>query len=209
MISLRIQGEPYSIAESIQECNIHRLVKATSEREELAAISDIPLEIVRRLDWDTFSHLVEFLNSDEDYQCESVKVKDIATESYEKLELAKKAIQDHDKLYMQVYSVARVYYPSLKKSSDIFKYGINLINQIGLFLEEFSEMYEDGPDALEVQAGIEKVNEMGSFGTAFTLAGKDLTKMDKVTEMPAIVVYTALLYNYRESKYMDALSKLK
>jgi hypothetical protein len=209
MISVRIQGNKYSIAENIYEVDIHRLIKASSEREELAAISDIPLSLVARLDLDTFLPLIEFLNADYDYVSLDVKCKNVSQEPYEKLELAKKAMQDHEKLYMQVYHVAAVYHPERKKSIPIFQTGINLIHQIGLFLDEFAEMNQEEPDSFEKAAGIDKLTELGSFGTAYNLAGKDLTKMDAITEMPAVVVYTALLYNYRESKYMDELNRLK
>lgn len=209
MINLKINGIDYTIVDSIRDCNIHKLVKATSEREELAAISDIPLATVRMLDWDIFEPLTEFLHNADEYQAKNVKVVDVAEQSYEKLELAKMAIHNNQKLYKQVFEVCMVYYPDSKKSTDIFNRGINLINGINLFLEEFAEMYEEQPDSLEIQAGIESVNELAAFGIPYQLAGRDLTKIDAVCEMPAHVIYNAMLYDFRYSKYTEALYKLK
>lgn len=209
MINVKIKGESYSIVSNIYECDIHKLVKAENEREELVAISDIPRAVVAFLDIETFLPLIEFLNSDYDYTSTDIKCADVSNESYEKLELAKIAIQNNDKIYRQVYEVAKIYHPDRKKSTTVFKTGINLINQINLFLDEYSEMYEEGPSMEEQQAGIEELSKMGAWGTLYALSGKDVTKIGQLAQMPAIEIYNALLQNYRESKYMDALYKIK
>lgn len=209
MINVSISGKQYTIATNIFEVDINRLVQAEGEREELAAISNIPLEVARLLDMDFFLPMIAFLNDPEDYSCEHVDTANVDEESYSKLEEARSAIISTDKIYKQIFEVSKVYHPDRKKSVPIFKTGINLLQKITLFLDEYSELTEDGPDQMEVSAGIDKINEMARFGTAFVLAGRDLTKMDQVTRMPAIVVYTALLYNHRENKYQEALYKLK
>lgn len=209
MTNLKINGQPYAIADNWQEVNINRLVKATTDRQELAALSDIPMDIVSMLDMEMFKPLISFIECVDDYLAPEMQCANVSEESYEKLAEAEIIMKWEAKPYRQVYHISKLYHPERKKSVHILSTGINIVNQMEVFLNSYSEMFQEGATGIEVEAGIESVNELAPFMTPYHLAGKDLIRMKEVLKEPAVVVYSALLCNFRESKYQEELYRLK
>lgn len=209
MIKVKINGAEYSIAQHLLEVNYKALIKATTDRQILAAISDIPMDIITLLDIEALSPLLAFLECDEDYSAPEIKCVKVAEETYEKFLEAQLILRRESKRYRQLYFLSQLYHPERKKGVHILSTGINLINQINLFLDSYAELFNEGPTQIEIEAGIEQVNELAPFMTPYTLAGKDLLKMKEILKEPTVVVYSALLCNYREAKYQEELYRLK
>ena len=209
MVKVSINGTEYQVKTLWEEVDADKIMVCENFKEELEAMSDIPKEIIEKaneLQLFPFYTLIVFIHDVEDFP--AIHDLNIAEESYEKLELTKKRIQT-GKTYNKLLKAARTYYPDEKNPVRLVSLGISIVAQISLFLEKYTEMTESEHDNDEIVAGVETLDAFGAWGTAFTLAGKDVLKLKAVLETRAIVVYEALRYNYRESKYMKRLFEIK
>jgi hypothetical protein len=134
-------------------------------------------------------------------------IKDVSLESYEKFEEAKSKIGQE--LFKTLYQLCKIYYPDHKKTVHIFSLGADILNQINLFLGHYKEMFNDPPSNDELSAGVEELGVFGTWATVYNLSGRDILKMDDVLAKPAIEVYTALYYSFKERKYMDSLNEIR
>jgi hypothetical protein len=85
---------------------------------------------------------------------------------------------------------------------------VSIVSQIAVFLKNYEEM-QTPPDSQEISAGVETLSAFGAWGTVFNLAQRDLMKVREIFSKPAIEVYTALLYSYREAEYQKKLFDIK
>jgi hypothetical protein len=209
MVKVKINGVEYSVQTRWEEVDAVKIMVCENFREELEAMSDIPKEIINKAaDVQLFplQTLISFIYEVEEFP--AIQAVNIAEESYEKLELAKTRIQT-GKTYNKILKAAITYYPEEKNAVRLLSLGISIVNQIGIFLEKYQEMTESEHANDELAAGVEQLDAFGSWGTAFSLAGKDVLKLRGVLEMKAIVIYEALRYNFREARYTKRLFELR
>lgn len=209
MVTIKINGENYKVKTQWSEVDHELLIKAEGIREELAVLTDIPretLNLATDLQLFPIYTLVSFIDETDSYP--EFQALDIEEAKYEELEFTKKQIST-GKTYQRVFRAAKVYYPKEKDTVRLLGLGVNIINQISLFLENYKEMVQSEPDAEEVWAGVESLSDFGAWGTAYVLADKNILNLRAVMELPARRVYEALRYNYRESQYMKRLYEIK
>lgn len=209
MVKVKINGVEYSVQTSWYEVDVGRLMLCENFREELTVLSDIPEDIIKKaMDLQLFplQTLISFIYDVEEWP--GIEAVNIEQESYEKLELAKQRIQT-GKTYNKILKAAITYYPEEKNAVRLLSLGVSIVNQIGIFLEKYTEMTASEHTNDEILAGVDTLEAFGMWGTAYVLAGKDVLKLRGVLDMKAIVIYEALRYNFRESKFTKRLFELR
>jgi len=84
-----------------------------------------------------------------------------------------------------------------------------LIDKLGEMHKKWGRMLGGEPKSLQLRAGIKKLNDFGDFGSIFSLAGRDVLKMEQVRQLSYAEILTALLYLRRESEYNERYYELK
>lgn len=209
MVKVKINGTEYRIKTKWDEVEPDRLMSCDDYKQELACMTDIPLEIIEKASESQIFPIYSLITFiDETDRFPDIQAVDIEKESYQKLELTKSQIQS-GKTYTRVLKAGRIYYPDEKDVVRLLGLGVNIINQISVFLENYKEMISAEPDADEVWAGVETLSDFGAWGTAYVLADRNILNLQAVLDTPALRVYEALRYNFREAKYMKRLYEVK
>lgn len=206
MTTIKVSGESYKVCTAWSEVDPDLLMSAGEDaKQELSFLSNIPLSVLDRVDIIPLLTLTSFLDNPADVLLESVEVNIPLIEDleYQKLEQAKLFMKS-GKLYTKLFRIARVYFPSEKNSVQLISIGLNILNQIEVFLSGYKEMYDEGLTTEQELAGFGKLSGFGAWGTAYTLAGQDPTKTNDILNMPAIEVYTVLFFNFLQSKAQKA-----
>jgi hypothetical protein len=201
MIQVRLNGVSYNICNTWGDVDLNKLVECETSKDELIALSDIPRKLVYKYeDLQLFPlyTLISFIHESE--LLPYVDAGDISLMSYNLFEQGKKAISE-GKPYQRIIKAGKIYFPEEKNSVRLIGLGLSILNQIALFLENYRDMLEDPPEKNAVEAGIEELSGFGHWGTAYNLVGRDLFKIDQMLALPAIKVYTALHYSWKEAKY--------
>jgi hypothetical protein len=210
MVKATINGVDCKIMTTWSEVDPVRLSDAADFREELKCLTDVPRETIDRASETQLFPLytvISFIHECE--QMPAIQALDVPRETYEKLEIAKIELSSDHKPYRKILNVAMLYYPDEKNPVRLIGLGINIINQIAVFLEGFEDMLYSEPSTEEITAGVEDLSAFGSWGTAFVLSGKDPLKVNEIMQRPAIEIYTALYYSWKESKYQKALMEAR
>jgi len=210
MVKVKVNGKEYRVQTRWEEVDPCRLSDCADFRAEIACLTDIPADLINRASETSLFPiytLISFI-----HECETmpaIQAFHVEREPYEKMEIAKMELTSGHKPYRKLLNVAMLYYPKEKDSVRLIGLGINIISQIAVFLEGFDDMIHAEPDEEEANAGISDLSMFGAWGTAFVLAGKDPIKVKAVLQLPAIEVYTALYYSWKESKYQKELIKAR
>jgi hypothetical protein len=209
MVSATINGHECEIKTSWDEVNVLELAQCNDFKDECKLLTTIPHDIIEQAtETQLFPIYTLFSFIDEAELFREVEAVPVDRDSYEHLELAKMALRE-GKPYKKIIKSALVYYPEEKETVRLIGLGISIVNQIALFLSNYEDMIKDPPDSTSEAAGIEELSAFGAWGTAFNLAGKDLMKVGDIMKRPAIEVYTALYYSWKESKYIKRYYELK
>lgn len=220
MIKVKINGIEYEVKTEWSEVDCNELAKqhfdgegkprATTFKDELKCLTNIPADLIDKAnDTQLFPLYTIFSFIDNMDLMPSVEALEVSRAPYDDFEVAKDFAKADVKPYRKFIEVAKVYYPDEKNPVRIIGLGVNIVNQISVFLSAYKDMWEDPPDEDSVRAGIEELGVFGIFGTGYTLAGKDLLKLEQVLKLPTIRVYTALYYNWKEAKYAKRLWDIK
>lgn len=208
MVTVKVNGIDCQVCTQWSDVDPIRVMVAETFKEELEVLTTIPKDILEKtedIQLFPFKTLISFL---EDEEVPELQALDVADSSYKNLSEAITRMRT-GKPWRRALKAANVYYPHEKNPVRLLSLGISIINQITLFLENYTEMLESQPTAEEVNAGIEELNSFGYFGTALTLAGGDPLKVDAILNEKAIRIYEILRYNFRKAKYMEELHKIK
>lgn len=211
MITVSLLKKPYRICNTWEDVDHAKLIaqqldpegkpRFTTSKDELKALTNIPHDLIDRVpDIDLFPlyTVISFIHESE--LLPYLKARQITRESYSLFEKAKKACRE-GKPYKKIISAAKVYYPDENNSVRLIGLGLSIVEQIASFLEKYEDMIHAKPEKNEVEAGVEELGAFGHWGTAYVLAGRDILKINEILERPAIEVYTALHYSFKEHKY--------
>jgi hypothetical protein len=208
MVRVRINGVQYKVCTQWDEVDTDKLFQCETFRDELKALTTIPANVIDRATemqlWPLYT-CVSFI--DDLDTMPFLEALNVEAARYEQLELAKTFLQT-GKPYRKIIGAARVYYPEEKNPVRLIGLGVSVVTQIAVFLKNYEEMATP-PDSQEVSAGVESLGAFGAWGTVFNLAGRDLLKVREIFAKPAIEVYTALLFTYREAEYQKKLFELR
>lgn len=216
MVRIKINGIEYKLQTRWEETDPDKLMVCEGIREEIAALSDIPVEILNQATelqlWPIYVACSFIDDTDAmpaieptNKKGEPVNVENLA---YKRLELAKQFLK-FGKPYRKILNVARVYYPKEKNPVRLIGLGVSIVNQISIFLGYYEEMFKSEATGEQESAGIQSLSDFGSWGTVFAMANKNILDVNKIMNKPAIEVYTALHYSWRESKYLEALHEIR
>jgi hypothetical protein len=213
MKSVNLNGTWYKLCDNWADVDADKLLAIYNRRDEkgvpipvtskmeLEALSDIPASFLNRCDdLDLFPlyTVISFIHEAE--LMPYIEAAPVYERSYRRFEAAKKQLQE-GKPYKRVIAVAKVFYPNEKKTVQLLGLGLSLVQQIALFLENYADMIHHKPEKNAVEAGVEELSNFSYWGVAFTLAGRDVLKVDAILDKPAIEIYTALYYSFKESQY--------
>jgi hypothetical protein len=179
-------------------------------REELKCLTTVPHDIINRASETQLFPIytvITFIHECE--QMPAMQALDVSILPYEKLDIAKLELATDHKPYRKLLNVAMLYYPAVADPVQLIGLGISIVSQIAVFLEGFEDMLTSEPETEEVNAGVEDLSAFGSWGTAFALSGKDPLKVNEILQRPAIEIYTALYYSWKEAKYQKALMEAR
>lgn len=210
MIRLNINGKDFKIMTEWSEVNPVTLSDASGIREELKCLSDIDDDILFRaeeLQLFPLRTIISFI--DEVENMPMLKALSVQDARYELFEIAKGELRQHHKPYRKVLNIAMLYYPEEKNTVRLIGLGLNIIEQIAIFLGNYEDMLHAEPESDEVNAGIDELSGFGSWGTAFVMAGKDPLKIKQILDAPTLLIYTSLYYNWKEAKYQKSLMEAK
>lgn len=203
-LSIVINGKDYWIHSTWNGIDLENLIKACTLQQELAALSNIPIEVLNSATdeslWPLYT-VISFIDSPQIYEVHAVSV---ALGKYEEIEQAKKYLRG-GRVFRQLINVAKVYYPDETDPLKLLSLGANLTKQIEVFLSQFKDMIEEQPTGEEERAGASDLAAFESFGTVMSLAQDDITKMRAIFAMPAQEVYLSLRYAWVKNKYQKAL----
>jgi hypothetical protein len=212
MVQVKINGVQYNICSSWSEVDKAKLMACDNPKQELKALSNIPSELIDKApDTQLFPlfTVISFIH-DVDIIAE-VQALDIPVKScYNSFEKAKKLLLSDKPKNHRLIGVASIYYPGEKDLVRLIGLGRSIDSQIALFLEVYLEMFEEKPTDNQISAGIEGLSVFSHWGVAYTMAGRDLERMNRILfNTPVIEVYTALHYSWREAKYNKRLWELE
>jgi hypothetical protein len=221
MVKINIGDNHYKLPSTWSEVDLSKIVDCSTPKEQLSVLGNIPPKVLNQLT-DTqilvLYQIIEYITDPEslngillDLPCSTIYQGDegpmIEFSSWEKLDKARKVI---DPQYHKTYfNLVKIYFPNEKSTINILSLGYKLLDQMNTFLASFQDMFEDAPEADEIEAGVEELSMFGIFATADRLSGGDLLKMDQVLSMPASVIYTKLYLDWKLSKYQENLMKIR
>lgn len=210
MIRVTVQGVEEVIASSWDDVtNVTKLLECKNFRDELKLLSTVDRTLIEQADEEQLFPLfvaISFLEDPDTYPPH--KALEIQLDTYDRLEQCKLAVSE-GKLYQRAIKAAQIYYPQEVNAGRLVGLGVDIIQQLAIFLASYTEELKYIPTPQEQNAGIEELSKLGTWGTVYIMAGKDLAKMKVILEQPAIQVYTAMVYNARAHKFERKLIEAK
>jgi hypothetical protein len=197
-----------------------RRIKNHSPREVICALSDIPMEKLQRLDTSDILALYEIVSFIEDidealsYIPSNIQIPeiDVASESFEKCELAKLKAQQYKQYYLLLPEIVRIYLGEehLKGSAiECLAKGAVILEDLNKFLERFKDLGGENPDESQIEAGIEALHSFGSYGIVESIASKYHCKPYEVYQWQAEEVYMDMLYQQAKNRYQENLREIE
>ena len=193
-------------------------IQDTSPRGLLQALSDDKQDIFYDLTPDEIAVLypiVSFLDDPQealaylshDFQIPEI---DIASESFDKIELARKIGVKQKKAFKILPELARVYFGNEDRpASEAMALGAVVLEQMQSFFERFKDLQADKPSEEEIEAGIEALHSFGPYGIAEGIAAKYGCRPLDVFAWSAEEVYMNLLYNQAKNRYQENLRNIE
>jgi hypothetical protein len=209
MISVTLNGNSYKVCTKWEEVDINKLESCEGFKDELKALTTIPPELIDKYTNEQLWPIYTLISFIDDFDLMPFhEATDIERRWYVKFEAARAGTLT-GKPYRKIIKAAKAYYPKETDPVKLIGLGVSIIHQISVFLANYQDMTEDEPGQDEKAAGIEELSGFGSFGTAYTLAGKDLLKLKDIYHMSLIEVYTALYFSWKEAKYQKKLFDIR
>lgn len=219
-MTLTINGTEYTFKTSFNEYTVAEYVQAMAcfslpIVERVSKLTGIPVDALNGLSIQNFGVIAEAVAFTEQSEILAAlsaahECKDVAVESFDKMEKAKaiisasnllNAITDVVKLYNGEAIAAR---PLLSEWNRCMFY----IESLSKFFDKFKELSLHEPSEEEVEAGIDSLSGFRHYPIVFRIGRERGMSNDAVLEMSAIEVYTELLYDYRESEFKKRLQEV-
>lgn len=226
MIRVKVNGVSCEICTSWDDVDFNKVLKCKEQvdedgeviesvfKSELKALSTIPHDIIDKANAEqlfpayTLISFIDDMSPFEHVNTPVVKTPRIQWSSYDQLEESK-IVMRTGKIYQKAIKVARIYYPEERNCRRLVGLGVSIIYQVHEFLNNYKEMFDGEVDTLQEMAGIHTLTPFGPWATVYILGGRDIGKIKEIFNLPAIEVYTAMLYNFREAKFRDEYRRLQ
>lgn len=215
MVRVEIAGKQYSIPSKASEVKTRQLhsIRSDKPKEVIKALTDIPDELINRLQSEAVLSLYELLSFVYEPPL-SPKMKEeinVGSEAWIKLELTRQAMQVNVEPYI-IVEVSRIYF-----GDEVFDWSWELlygqtaqiISSMSVFLERYKELTKDDePDPDQLEAGIKGLESFGVGAIRYSLAQGDVTKYEQIEQMSAESIYFTLLYEKAKNEYTERLKEI-
>jgi hypothetical protein len=183
--------------------------------ERISKYTGIPLDVLNGLTLENFSNILDsvaFVEQEEilNALADSCECKDVGLETFSKLEKAKGLIQSSDMLSALV-PITELYTgetisgtPLLSSWGKVTFY----LKSLSAFFEKFKRLNLHEYTEEELEADVELLEGFKHYPVVFRYGKNRGMKNDEVLQMPAIEIYTELLYDYEQSEYEKRYSEV-
>lgn len=174
--------------------------------ERINILTGIPIEVLNGLTIENFSQISALVGFTEDYKLlsalsEPYNGKDVGLESFAKLEAAKGLIS---KGVTTLPEIAKIYTGNEFKGKNLLE-AWNVCNfyltSLNAFFARFAKMNLHEQSDEELEAGVEVFEGFKHYPIVFEYGKKRGMTNDEVLALPAIEIYTELLYDFEKSEY--------
>lgn len=213
-MTIKINGIDYTFKTSFDEFTIDEYLPLTKfftfpVVERVSAFTSIPVEILNGLTVENFNHIAEAVSFIEQETilnalAEPFEGKDIALDSFQKIEKAKGIISD-------IIAVAELYTGTEVKGKQLLSQWnkcVFYLRSITAFFERFKELSLHEYTEEELEADVELLEGFKHYPIVFKYGKNRGMTNDEVLQVPAIEIYTELLYDYRISEYEKRYSEV-
>lgn len=174
--------------------------------ERVSKFTGIPIDILNSVSLENFSNISELVSFLEDDKILSVisepfTGKDVGLESFAKIEKAKGLISGD--MFKAVIDVCAVYGHEIKGKPllEVWHVYLFYLNSLKSFFERFKKLNLHEYTDEELDAGVEFLEGFKHYPIVFRMGRQRGMTNDEVLDLPAIEVYTELLYDYEQSEY--------
>ncbi len=189
-------------------------------REVIAALSGLTAEEVAALSSEAVLALYELFSYLDDVTEAALAVPanwappavDVAAASFEKAELAKRALASGVAPYRLFLELVRIYHGAAYvtgPAAPLLALGALIYQDLNALFERFKDLAGEPPNEDEVEAGVEALHSFGPYGIAENLAGKYGCKPYDVFKWSAEEVYLELTYQLAKNRFQENLREIE
>jgi len=219
-MTIKINGVDYTFKTSFAELTVNEYLEFSKHSllpviERVSKFTGIPLEILNGISLDNFTNIAQSVSYIEQTEilnalAESFEGKDVGLESFDKIEKAKGLIRKSN-LTDAIIEVAELYTGEEISGGELLKhwYKCNYyITSLQGFFKRFESLSLHEYTDEELEAGVEELERFKHYPIVFKIGKERAMSNDEVLAMPAIEVYTELLYDYERSQYEQRYSQI-
>lgn len=217
---IKINGVDYNYKTSFAELTIDEYIELSKHcllpiAGRVSKFTGIPLEILNGISLENFSNIaqsVSFIEQSEllNALAETFDGKDVGLESFDKIEKAKGLIRKSS-ITDAIISIVELYTGEEIKGGELLKHWhkcLFYLNSLQAFFKRFEALSLHEYTDEEIEAGVEDLERFKHFPIVFKIGKERAMSNDEVLAMPAIEVYTELLYDYERSQYEQRYSQI-
>ena len=195
-------------------------IRTHTPREVITALSGLTAEEVAALSseavlalYELFSYLDDVTEAalavPPDWQPPAV---DVAADTFEKAELAKRALSSGVAPYRLFLELVRIYYGAdfvTGPAAPLLALGALIYQDLNALFERFKDLAGEPPTEDEDEAGIAALHSFGPYGIAENLAAKYSCKPYDVFKWSAEEVYLELTYQLAKNRFQENLREIE
>jgi hypothetical protein len=217
-MTINIEGTNYPLYLSFATLPLGYFLNSQEKEtpiERLAAVSNIPLESLTKLSFDSLGQLFEcygYIDSIELLGAE-IEPYDIGSDEWGKYEQAKLLVKDEKNAYKMAVSIAHAYtgkpYVTLP-CMEVWQEVISYLKGFAEFNKKYERLGEWQPTAEQQMAGIDRFEKFGMMPQLYGLRKyyPSLTD-DEILELKADVVYFKFMYDFEQAQFEKALQEIQ
>jgi hypothetical protein len=211
-MTIKINNKDYSFKTAFNEFTIDEYlsmlkVSGSPVGERVSVYTGIPLEVLQSLPLENFAQICEavsFIEQDNILSALSVQceLKDVGLESFGKLEKAKGLIKED--FVSALIPITELYTGEEIKGKPLLEVWLKVLHymkSLPAFFEKFKRLNLHEYSDEELEADVEVLEAYKHYPIVFKYGKARGMKNDEVLELPAIEIYTELLYDYDSSEY--------
>jgi hypothetical protein len=137
---------------------------------------------------------------------------DVAAESFEKIELAKRSLSSGLAPYRLFLDLVKIYFGAdyvTGPAAPLIALGALIHQDLNQFFERFKDLAGEPPTEEEQEAGIEALHSFGPYGIAENIAAKYGCKPYEVFKWGAEEVYLELTYQLAKNRFQENLREIE
>lgn len=204
---ITIDGEQYTYKTSFDEFTIDEYLSLIQYLnlpiiDKVSKYTGIAEEILNRITLESISNIIQSVAFIEDYNvlnalAEPYSGKDVGLDSFSKLEQAKQNISSLTKV-VSIYTGEDISGKPLLTEWHKCQFYLKSLNA---FFDRFKRLNQHQYTDEELEADVEVLEGFKHYGIVFSYGKSRGMTNDEVLTLPAIEIYTELLYDFEKSEY--------